>query len=139
MKYFLLAILFFFKIQVSQAQDSIETKKKWELNGYIKDLQSLSFDKNSDNLISGNLLHNRINFKWKPSAKYTAAVEIRNRLFWGDEIKLIPDFAKNLHNGNEWMNLSVLWLNKSGLILHSNVERLWMEVRETKWNARAGR
>lgn len=139
MKYFLLIILFFFKAQAGHTQDSVETKKEWELNGYIKDLQSLSFDKNSDNLISGNLIHNRINFKWKPSTKYIAAVEIRNRLFWGDEVKLIPDFAKNLRSENEWMNLSVVWLNKSGLILHSNIERLWMEVRETKWKVRAGR
>jgi hypothetical protein len=41
--------------------DSIATKKKWELNGYFKNLESLSFDKNFDNLISGNLLHNRLN------------------------------------------------------------------------------
>lgn len=139
MRSFVLTILFFCTALICLAQDSVETKKKWDLNGYIKDLQSLSFDKDFDNLIAGNLIHNRINFKWKPSEKFNSAVEVRNRLFWGDEVKSIPDFAKNLKNENELMNLSVIWLNKTNMVLHSNVERLWMEFREAKWNTRLGR
>src|SRR5487761_2648270 len=80
------------------AQDSAALPKKLTVNGYIKDLQTLSFDKNFKELISGNLIHNRINIKWKPSEKVTAVGEFRNRLFWGEEVKLNPDFVSLLRN-----------------------------------------
>jgi hypothetical protein len=138
MKYFLM-IVFFFRVIFCNAQDTAETKKKWELNGYIKNLESLSFDKNFENSISNNFIHNRINVKWKPSGKITAAAEFRNRLFWGEEVKLTPGFASLLKNDNEKVNLQKAWLQNKSLVLHTNVERLNIEYRDTNWNARVGR
>ncbi|THU39543.1 hypothetical protein FAM09_13650 [Niastella caeni] len=121
------------------AQDSTLKAKKWDLNGYIKNLESFGFDKNFRNLVTGNLLHNRINVKWKPVKNYTAAIEARNRLFWGDEVKNSPNFTSLLRNENDWMNLSAIWITKSNFVLHSSIERLWMEFRKPKWNVRLGR
>lgn len=133
-------ILYFLAVGTTAlAQDSAETKKKWEVNGYIKDLQSLNADKNFDNFATGNLLHNRVNIKWKPVHQFTAAVELRNRLFWGDEVRNTPGFTGLLRNENEWMNMSVVWMSKSNFVLHSNIERLWTEFRQPKWNVRLGR
>lgn len=120
-------------------QDSAGLKKKWTLNGYIKNLQSLSFDKHFDHLLAGDLIHNRINVKWKPIDEITAAIEWRNRFFWGDEVKNTPGFTRLLRNGHEWLNLSVVWISKSNFVLQSNIERLWMEVRKPHWNVRLGR
>ena len=78
---------------ITNAQDSTDTPKKFTINGYIKSLQTLTFDKNFNDLVSGNLIHNRINMKWRPSEKFTAVAEFRNRLFWGEEVKLTPGFA----------------------------------------------
>jgi hypothetical protein len=124
---------------LSIAQDSLETEKKWFLNGYVKNLQSLSFDKNFENSISTNLLHNRLNIKWKPSGRITATAEFRNRLFWGEEVKNNPDFAWQLRNVNEKVNLQKTWINKPSLVLHTNTERLNIEYRHTAWNLKVGR
>ncbi len=120
-------------------QDSAETKKKWEWSGYIKNLESLSFDKMFDNLISGNLIHNRMNFKWKPTGSITAAAEFRNRLFWGEEVRTTPQFARLLRNENEKLNLQKAWIAKEAFVLHTNVERLNLDYRGAKINARVGR
>lgn len=125
--------------QEAVTQDSTGLKKKWTLNGYIKNLQSLSFDKHFDQLLAGDLIHNRINVKWKPTEEMTAAIEWRNRLFWGDEVKNTPGFTRLLRNGHEWLNLSVVWISKSNFVMQSNIERLWMEVRKPRWNVRLGR
>lgn len=119
--------------------DSTATKKKWQLSGYIKNLESLSFDKNFNNSISGNLLHNRLNIKWNPNNKMTAAVEFRNRLFWGEEVKATPNFASLLRNDNEKVNLQKAWIKKPALVLHTNVERLYFDYREEYMNLRVGR
>ncbi|MBX9781745.1 MAG: hypothetical protein K2X48_00490 [Chitinophagaceae bacterium] len=121
------------------AQDSVTVKKKWELRGYIKNLESLSFDKNFKNLIAGNLLHNRLNIKWMPNEKWTAVAQFRNRLIWGDEVRLVPEYAKQLRNPNEKLNLQKPWLQNKSLVLHTNTERLYVDFREENINVRIGR
>lgn len=134
-----LIILTFISLDFCKAQDTAEIKKKWFLNGYIKNLESLSFDKDFENNIFSNLLHNRLNVKWKPSGKITASAEFRNRLFWGEEVRSIPDFAMQLRNDNEKVNLQKAWILNKSLVLHANVERLNIEYRDTKCNVSLGR
>lgn len=134
----LIFILLFLEFEAT-CQDTTKQKKKWELNGYIKDLQLLNFDKDFNELISGNLIHNRINVKWKPTEYLTAAAEFRNRLIWGDEVKSIPHYSQQLSNSNDIVNMSIIWVSKSNYILHTNIERLWGEFRKSTWNLRIGR
>jgi len=137
MKWFTFIMLFL--SPSTWAQDSTAAEKKWVLNGYVKDMQTLYFNKNFDSLVSGNLVHNRINVKWKPAKTFTMAAEFRNRLFWGEEISNIPNYSEQLRNENELVNMSIIWIQKSNLVLHTNVERLWMEYNKSKWTARLGR
>jgi hypothetical protein len=126
------------------SQDSVginkkEVKKKWELNGYIKNLELLTFNKDFKDNISSNLLHNRLNIKWKPSDRLTAVTEFRNRVIWGEEVKLTHNYASLLRNDNEWLNLQMIWIDNPSLVLHTNTERLYVDYHTTKWNVRAGR
>lgn len=102
-------------------------------------METFSFDKNFSRAITGNLLHNRINAKWKPDNYFTVAAELRNRVFWGDQVAATPGFSRLLRNENEWMNMSALWVSRNNFIIQSNVERLWLEYRKTNWNVRIGR
>jgi len=125
---------------VAQAQDSSSLSiKKTELNGYVKSLQTLSFSKDFHELLTTNLLHNRINWKWTPGKYITITSSLRNRLIWGDEVKVTPHFAKQLRNNNEWANLSVNWIETEQMVLHTNVERLMMEYKHKRWTIQAGR
>lgn len=121
------------------AQDSAAPPPVFAINGYIKSLQTLHFNKNFKDLVSGNLVHNRINIKWNPAAGITAAVELRNRLFWGEEVKTTPGFANLLKNENEKVNLQKVWLQNPSLVLHTNTERLYAVYRNNNFNIRLGR
>ncbi|MGZ8557025.1 MAG: DUF1302 family protein [Chitinophagaceae bacterium] len=133
--------IFFFSVLIAtvSAQDSTALPKKLTINGYIKDLQTLTFDKQFKELITGNLIHNRLNIKWKPSERVTAAAEFRNRLYWGEEVKLTPGFASLLRNVNEKANLQKAWIKNRSLVLHTNVERLYFDYQDTELNVRIGR
>lgn len=120
------------------AQDS-SAVNKFEFSGYIKDLQSITLDSNFTNSISNNLIHNRLNFKWKPSEKITAVLEVRNRFFWGEAVKNTPNFAKLLVNQNEAIDLSKTWINNGDVILLSNLERAWVGFHNDKWTISLGR
>jgi hypothetical protein len=121
------------------AQDSSTRQKKTDWSGYLKDLRWLRFDKKFKEAYATDLLHNRVNFKWKPVANLEGRIEIRNRLFRGDDVSGIAGFREQLRNANELTDLSVTWFSKRAVILHSNIERLWLEYRKARWSARAGR
>lgn len=122
-----------------RAQDSIVPIKKWKLAGYIKNLESISFDKNFNNAVSDNTIHNRLNCKWKPSEKITIAAEFRNRLVWGEEVKRLPGYAALLRNPNERFNLQKAWINNHSIVLHTNIDRLFFDYRDDRINFRVGR
>lgn len=132
------SILFFYAVSV-HAQDSTLQETKWTMTGYVKSMQSISFANTIDQMLATNLLHNRINTKWKPAEWLTFAAEFRNRVIWGDEVRLTPNYAEQLRNSNEYKNLSVTWLNQRSLVFHTNTERLWATYQKNKWTVRAGR
>lgn len=121
------------------AQDSTETAKKITLNGYVKNLQSISFDKDFRHAVSGNLLHNRLNLKAKLTTRLSAAAEIRTRLFWGEEMKITPHFVSMLENNNEKIRMQKVWINNESLALVSNVERLYLDFQKNDITIRVGR
>lgn len=131
--------IFFLLIPRAYPQDSSSVKNKLLIGGYIKNLQELNFNKDFQSLVSGNLLHNRLNLKWKSTDRITAVSEFRTRLFWGEKVKLIPEFVSLLRNENEKLNMQKAWISNESLILHTNVERLYLDYQERDLNVRIGR
>lgn len=121
------------------AQEEENRQPKVELHGYLKDLQGVSFKNRIDSLNSVNLLHNRLNFKLNFSPKVSARVEMRNRIFWGDQVKQIPGFGKLINQYNGFVNLSHLWVNKTNFVVHSVVDRMLLQYQSEKWDIKLGR
>ncbi len=119
------------------AQDSIDTR--FQVKGYVKDLQSLSFGDDLSGPVTGNLIHHRLNVRWHPKEGMTGAVEIRNRLFWCEEIALVPDAARDFGTGNEAVDLTWNVFERERIILNTTIDRLWFEYSRDKWNVRIGR
>ena len=136
MKYFSV-ILIVIACNSALAQDS--SQHKLQVKGYIKDLQSLNFLHDFSNLTTGNLIHHRLNLKWQPVKNVTAAVEVRNRLFWGEEVALVPDFSSQLRNRNEAIRLTWNAIDRDRIVLNTTIDRLWLEYARAKWNLRVGR
>ncbi|SDM29518.1 hypothetical protein SAMN05421813_10938 [Daejeonella rubra] len=120
-------------------QDSTTVSDKFLVNGYIKDLQSVHFKGKFSDSYFGNIVHNRLNFKYIPFEKFTATTEIRTRLFWGGEVKRIPGFESFLRNNNEKLNLQKAWKLNSSMVLHTNIERLNINYADAGLNIRIGR
>lgn len=120
------------------AQDSLKVKKL-QYSGYLKDLQSSTFPEDLANVTTGNLIHNRFNLRWQPSGHLTGSLEVRTRLFWGEEISLVPNYSSQLRNRNEALDLTWNLVDEKRIILNTTVDRLWMEYRASQWNVRLGR
>lgn len=131
--------LFIFLATTLIAQDSSQLSPKLSISGYIKNLTTISFDKITHTDDINELLHNRMNLKWKPKPTMSFTAEFRNRLFAGAALKQNSNFAATLRNTNEAWDLQKYWIDNKTILLHTNIERLYMDVKKVKWNARIGR
>ena len=138
MKYLLLLIYLTGPLPYLSAQD--QEPSKWVVNGYVKYLHSY-FILNDFNLqISDQLIHNRVNLKYYAHPNWTFKLDFRNRLFYGENVKLNLDFEKMITNANnDFFDLSLtLWSSKSH-VFHSMIDRAFVEYSKDKWEVRLGR
>lgn len=116
-----------------------EKIKSCELKGYIKDLQTVSFIDNADSLITSNLIHNRINFKWNFSKHLFTRVEMRNQVFYGEQVKMIPGFGKYVSVDYGYFDLTKLWVDKKSLVAVSTFDRALLNYSSEVISVTAGR
>ena len=136
----MLLCLSVFVVAQNENDNEKKTKPQWlEAKGYIKSLQYLSFIDDIEELSSSNLLHNRLNFKFTISNTLSARLEIRNRIFYGDQTKLMPNFGEIINQYNGLVNLSKLWVNKPSIVCHSVIDRLLLQYATNTWDIKLGR
>lgn len=121
------------------AQDTLTLSKKLTLSGYISTLQNATFDSIQGNWTTGNLIHNRLNFKWYPASTLSGALEVRNRLAFGESIKLNPNAANEYKKDYGYMNLTTNVFHGNSYLLNTSVDRLWLAYEKNKWKITLGR
>lgn len=132
-QYLILLITF---IHAVHGQD-IEKPQNWQLTGYIKDLMTVNFGE--DSTLVDNLIHNRMNFKWYPSEKVTFYLDIRNRLFHGDLVRSIPEYAEFVDVGNDYLDLSYQTSKGKPWLFQTMIDRAYLEWYGDEWEIRLGR
>jgi len=121
-----------------EAQD-LEEESKFRFFGYTKFLQNTTFQDLDGSTLGLNFFHNRSNFRYFPNEHWTFALEARNRIFYGEQVKLDPTFADQIDQYNGFVDLSIRWLDKPSLYIHSVIDRAYADYRRDKWEVRLGR
>ena len=119
--------------------DSLSKDHKFTVNGYIKYLEQVSFVSDITNLQTLDLLHNRLNFKYQPNDHFTFRLEVRNRIYYGDEVKTYPGFAALVTGGDGTLNLSENWVDSHSMLFNSTIDRGSAEYMNGKWDITVGR
>ena len=95
-------------------------------------------------------VHNRIKFKWYLPKGFTVGVGMRNRLFWGYQVR---SFDKNpvlyqflgmnsfadLIEFDTYFDLSIVWWENENTVLHTVFDRLWLDWESKNLRVRLGR
>lgn len=113
-----------------------EEEKKWWIRGYVKNLTTASFS--DDSTTFDNLIHNRLNFKWFPNDQINVKIELRNRLFWGETVKYVPNYGNFVDVNNDYLDLSVM-SGSGSTLFHSMIDRAYIEWYKGDWEVRFGR
>ncbi|MDH3650761.1 MAG: hypothetical protein OEQ53_13840 [Saprospiraceae bacterium] len=117
-----------------------EKPKNWLLTGYAKHLQTVLAIDGLNGYLVDNLLHNRLNFKAFPSDEWTFTLEIRNRMFYGDLVKLDPNYAQQIEAANnDFIDLSLHWVDQDDWVFNSTIDRVYVEWTKGNLETRLGR
>ncbi len=117
-----------------------EEEKNWTLNGYAKHLQSVFDIDGIDGYFVDNLVHNRLNFSWFLSDQVTFVAQARNRIFYGDLVRLSPAYASQVEAANnDYLDMSVHLVDKPDWVVNSTMDRLYLEYTQGNLEGRLGR
>jgi hypothetical protein len=119
-------------------------ESKVSLNGYVKELYMFYSPENpipgTDlDYLATNIIHNRLNFKWYTSKKFTTVVEMRNRLMFGNLVKDFPGYMATIDVDNGLMDLSWISAQSKSWFVHSMIDRAYLDYSSGKWQVRLGR
>jgi len=134
--YILLFLLF---TEISAGLWAQNDNSPFELQGYLTNMQSVMFSDAREDWIIDNLFHNRLNFKWYGGEHFTGTLQLRNRLMYGETIKMNPDYAKSLDKDIGWMDLSFNLLSGNSYVMNTTIDRVWIQYSAGSFSATAGR
>jgi hypothetical protein len=109
------------------------------VNGYIKNLNIVSFSELIDNT-GEHFLHNRINLRVYPVKNLTVGAEFRNRFFYSGRTAETPS-VKDVMNEDVGL-IDMSWNignNENPVHLNSQIDRLWVAYGNEKFDLRIGR
>lgn len=134
--YFYFLSLFVLSFTASNAQDEPSAS----LNGYLKFLQTVQFQRPDKSWITDNIFHNRLNFKWYPTEHLTVTAELRSRLFYGETVKLFPRYRDFVDSSTGYVaDLSAVIAEGNSFFIHSVLDRVNVDWSKDKWQVRIGR
>lgn len=125
-------------INLLSGQDSV-VQKRWELNGYQKFLSIIQNLPQTGNNYNLNFLHNRLQNKIQITENIQAQLDFRSRIFYGEAVKLNPDFINQLKDNAEFLNLSKNWLKEAGIIGNTIIDRAHLTFQNDLWYIGIGR
>lgn len=133
-----IVIVFLINALTAFAQD--EKESKWELNGYIKYLHTYFALHDLNISLTDQLIHNRINVSYFPNDNWTLKVDFRNRLFYGEYVRFIPDYNEQITDiNNDYFDLSWTIASDKAYVLHTMLDRAYINYSSGDWDVRLGR
>lgn len=133
-----LLIILLFAMHSHAQESQTWAKENIQFSGYVKYINTSTFQ-DFDALINDNLLHNRLNLKVYLNENFSASLEVRNRVFWGNSVQLIPNYADLINADIHDIDLSANVVDKPALLVHSKIDRLYVAYQTDKWHVTLGR
>ncbi|MEE9431294.1 MAG: hypothetical protein V3V16_09650 [Melioribacteraceae bacterium] len=99
-------------------------QSKFELNGYLQNMQTVWNPNQGGVLFFQNSMSNRFNFTYYPSDEFTVNASLRNIFDYGQFVSLIPNYDETATNDVGYFNLTQKITSNNSAILYSNIDRL---------------
>lgn len=127
------------------AQDSLVvnsdtgTAPKWEIGGYLKDLQYIQFTDIQGQWTLNNIIHNRFDVHWYPSEEWKFNLGLRNRLIYGESVPAFEQNAALLNSASGLTSLGGVIAHGQSYIIHSIIDRAFVDYKKDETEISLGR
>jgi hypothetical protein len=124
---------------------SQESNPKLEARGYLKFMQTTSFNDISSYWMTDNLVHNRFDFSYYPMEWLDIKLSVRNRFFFGQQVSMmyLPGFgnqyAKMIDRNSGLFDFSWNYFVNKSYFFNTAIDRAFIDIQKGKWNITAGR
>lgn len=116
-----------------------QDQKKWELKGYVRDVVGVSFLDDAASMQTLNYIHNRLDFRYGFTERFTVKAGLRTRLFFGEAVRTTPGFGEAAAEDPGYFNLTSTWVDEESIVAVSGFDRLYADYSTAKFAARVGR
>lgn len=137
----LLVILFSLYLSAFSQESIPFWEKHFEANGYLKFMQTFNGDFEG-NIYDQSLWHNRINtkyFNYNKEGGTEFYFELRNRIFYGEGIRINPDIIDALDIDGGVFDLSFVAGEENKFLYSCIIDRLWYKGYYKDWEWSLGR
>jgi len=133
-------LIFFLLISVgSRAQQDNSKSRNWTLNGYVKYMQTISFQHIDEVWLTDNLIHNRLIFNWNITEDLTFNAQMRNRMFYGQTVTNFEQYPDIVKSDNGLINLSWNFFEKKSAFMNTAFDRFYLDYNVNKFQITVGR
>ncbi|MBP6978889.1 MAG: hypothetical protein PHD61_02380 [Bacteroidales bacterium] len=116
---------------------------KWHFNGYLKDLQMISYDDFRKEWYLNNEINSRLNLKWYPTDPLIVEAGMRIRFLFGNYIQLMqyqyPDYIKTMDQDPGFLDLTMVVDDADSYVLLAGLDRLNLKYSVNQWEFNLGR
>jgi len=124
-----------FVCAISKAHSQNE---RLQVGGYLKFLNN-SVKPYQSSLRTSQLFHNRINLDWYPANNWKMSLGIRNRIFTGADVNATRNLGQLVDQYDGLVDLSILWLDNTSAVIHTQIDRAYINWSQDKWDITLGR
>lgn len=136
-------LIVFFSVLISEnamTQPGVNyDQEKWSVDGYVKLMQTFNVVDGADSLWVDNLIHNRVNLRYYPNDQWTFRLGLRNRIFYGDFVRLIPGYDEFVDSNNDYLDLSFFPIHGERMFMLSTFDRAYVKYRKNDLEVTLGR
>ena len=123
---------------IAQTED-LPKPKSWSLNGYLKYMQTVSFQEIDQGWVTDNLLHNRLKFNWNINDNLTFNAQARNRIFYGETVTNMPQYPGIIDIENGYLDLTGNVFETKSVFMNSTIDRLFLDYNYKNIQVTVGR
>ena len=116
-----------------------EKEKKLVFDGYLSGMQNFQFAEIDKDWLIDNQFHNRLNFNYYANENLTFSAQFRNRLMYGDNVRMNPNYAELFETDLGFFDLSTNIATGNTYVLNSQLDRVYMNFEKNKLSLRIGR
>lgn len=116
---------------------------KWLFNGYLKDLQLVSYEDFNKEWYLNTEINNRLNLKWFPLKQLSFEAGMRNRFLFGNYIEVMqsvdPDYIHEMDRDQGLADLTMVVADGDSYVLMTSLDRLNVKYSVNNWEFNLGR